>query len=98
MANVTSRSRSGKERQDGSLQLDVMFRAVCDRTRVRILNVLRNGELCVGDIVQIIQAPQPRASRHLAYLKKRGSSWLAATASGSTIRWPRCVRSSTASS
>ena len=72
MANVTSRSRSAKECPDGSVQLDVMFRAVCDRTRVRILNVLRNGELCVGDIVQIIQVPQPRASRHLAYLKKAG--------------------------
>ena len=72
MAIATSRLPSAKERRDGSLQLDVMFRAVCDRTRVRILNVLRNDELCVGDIVQIIQVPQPRASRHLAYLKKAG--------------------------
>ena len=47
-----------------------MFRAFSDRTRLRILHVLQGGELCVGDIVEILQAPQPRISRHLAYLRK----------------------------
>jgi ArsR family transcriptional regulator, arsenate/arsenite/antimonite-responsive transcriptional repressor len=49
---------------------DSMFRAFSDRTRLRILHVLRGGELCVGDIVEILEAPQPRVSRHLAYLRK----------------------------
>ena len=49
---------------------DLMFRAFSDRTRLRILHVLQGGELCVGDIVEILQAPQPRISRHLAYLRK----------------------------
>lgn len=49
---------------------DLMFRAFSDRTRLRILHVLKDGELCVGDIVGILQAPQPRISRHLAYLRK----------------------------
>jgi ArsR family transcriptional regulator, arsenate/arsenite/antimonite-responsive transcriptional repressor len=49
---------------------DMMFRAFSDRTRLRILHVLRGGELCVGDIVEILLAPQPRISRHLAYLRK----------------------------
>jgi ArsR family transcriptional regulator, arsenate/arsenite/antimonite-responsive transcriptional repressor len=49
---------------------DLMFRAFSDRTRLRILHVLLGGELCVGDIVGILQAPQPRISRHLAYLRK----------------------------
>jgi ArsR family transcriptional regulator len=49
---------------------DLMFRAFSDRTRLRILHVLHGGELCVGDIVEILQAPQPRISRHLAYLRK----------------------------
>ena len=49
---------------------DLMFRAFSDRTRLRILHVLKDGELCVGDIVEILQAPQPRISRHLAYLRK----------------------------
>jgi ArsR family transcriptional regulator, arsenate/arsenite/antimonite-responsive transcriptional repressor len=50
--------------------IDSMFRAFSDRTRLRILHVLQGGEVCVGDIVEILQAPQPRISRHLAYLRK----------------------------
>jgi ArsR family transcriptional regulator, arsenate/arsenite/antimonite-responsive transcriptional repressor len=49
---------------------DSMFRAFSDRTRLRILHVLQGGEVCVGDIVEILQVPQPRVSRHLAYLRK----------------------------
>jgi ArsR family transcriptional regulator, arsenate/arsenite/antimonite-responsive transcriptional repressor len=52
--------------------IDLMFRAFSDRTRLRILHALQGGELCVGDIVDILQAPQPRVSRHLAYLRKAG--------------------------
>ena len=50
--------------------IDLMFRAFSDRTRLRILHALQDGELCVGDIVAILEAPQPRISRHLAYLRK----------------------------
>ena len=50
--------------------VDLMFRAFSDRTRLRILHVLRDGELCVGDIVASLCVPQPRVSRHLAYLRK----------------------------
>ena len=50
--------------------IDLMFLGCSDRTRLRILHVLLGGELCVGDIVEILQAPQPRISRHLAYLRK----------------------------
>ena len=57
---------------DKSDQVDVMFRAFCDRTRLRILSLLRGGELCVGDIVDILQVPQPRVSRHLGHLRKAG--------------------------
>jgi ArsR family transcriptional regulator, arsenate/arsenite/antimonite-responsive transcriptional repressor len=50
--------------------VDLMFRAFSDRTRLRILHILLDGELCVGDIVESLLAPQPRVSRHLAYLRK----------------------------
>jgi ArsR family transcriptional regulator len=50
--------------------VDLMFRAFSDRTRLRILSLLRSREFCVGDIVEILQVPQPRISRHLAYLRK----------------------------
>lgn len=51
-------------------QIDVMFRAFCERTRWRILSLLRDGELCVGDLVAILQVPQPKVSRHLAQLRR----------------------------
>ena len=50
--------------------VDLMFRAFSDRTRLRILSLLRSREVCVGDLVEILQVPQPRISRHLAYLRK----------------------------
>jgi ArsR family transcriptional regulator len=53
-------------------QIDVMFRAFCDRTRLRILSLLRDGELCVGDLVAVLQVPQPKVSRHLAQLRRAG--------------------------
>jgi ArsR family transcriptional regulator len=53
-------------------RVDLMFRAFSDRNRLRILHVLQDGEMCVGDIVAVLQAPQPRVSRHLAYLRRAG--------------------------
>jgi ArsR family transcriptional regulator len=51
---------------------DLKFRAFSDQTRLRILHLLQGGELCVGDLVEIINVPQPTASRHLAYLRRAG--------------------------
>lgn len=53
-------------------RIETVFRALSDRTRLRIMNLLRAGELCVCDIVAVLDVPQPTASRHLAYLKKAG--------------------------
>jgi ArsR family transcriptional regulator len=53
-------------------RIDELFRAFSDRTRLRILNVLRDGELCVGDLVAVLGVPQPTASRHLAQLREAG--------------------------
>lgn len=53
-------------------RVDLMFRACSDRTRLRILSMLRGGELCVCDIVRVLAVPQPKASRHLAYLRRAG--------------------------
>lgn len=50
--------------------LDTLFRGFADPTRIRILNLLAAGELCVCDIVQILGLPQPTVSRHLAYLRR----------------------------
>lgn len=52
--------------------VDRMFRAFSDPLRLRILHLLREGELCVCDIVTILQVPQPTVSRHLGYLRRAG--------------------------
>ena len=75
VAHYSSRSSTGScmvKTTQGEAQdtVDLMFRAFSDRTRLRILHVLLDGELCVGDIVESLRAPQPRVSRHLAYLRK----------------------------
>jgi ArsR family transcriptional regulator len=50
-----------------------MFRAFSDRTRLRILHLLKDrGEICVGDLVAVLRAPQTTVSRHLAYLRRSG--------------------------
>lgn len=55
-----------------AISANSMFRAFADPTRLRILNLLLRGELCVCDIVSTLAAPQPTVSRHLAYLRKAG--------------------------
>ena len=56
-------------------QLDDMerlFKALADATRLRILGLLLAGEVCVCDIHESLKIPQPKASRHLAYLRRTG--------------------------
>lgn len=53
-------------------QVSRMFRALADPIRLRILAVLEDGELCVGDLVSVLKLPQPTVSRHLAYLRRSG--------------------------
>jgi ArsR family transcriptional regulator, arsenate/arsenite/antimonite-responsive transcriptional repressor len=53
-------------------ELDALFKGFADPTRIRVLNLLVAGELCVCDIVDILGLPQPAVSRHLAYLRRMG--------------------------
>jgi ArsR family transcriptional regulator len=66
----------------GSKAVSHKFAAFSDPTRLRILHLLRDRELCVGDLVTILDMPQPTVSRHLAYLRRsalvetrRGGLW-----------------------
>jgi ArsR family transcriptional regulator len=52
--------------------LEQLFRALADDTRLRILGLLAAGEICVCHIHGALGIPQPRASRHLAYLRRAG--------------------------
>ena len=50
----------------------LMFRAFADPIRLRILNLIQDGELCVCDLVEVLKLPQPTVSRHLSYLRRAG--------------------------
>jgi ArsR family transcriptional regulator, arsenate/arsenite/antimonite-responsive transcriptional repressor len=52
--------------------LEQLFKGLADQTRLRILNLLIHGELCVCDIQYVLQSSQPNVSRHLTYLKNSG--------------------------
>src|SRR5215470_14426448 len=54
------------------IDLELLFRALADRTRLRLLNLIGEDEVCVCYFVEVLRIPQPKISRHLAYLKKAG--------------------------
>jgi ArsR family transcriptional regulator, arsenate/arsenite/antimonite-responsive transcriptional repressor len=59
-----------KARSDPSL--DILFRALADPTRLRLLNLIADREICVCYFVEILRISQPKISRHLAYLRRAG--------------------------
>lgn len=62
-------SRTSRVAAPTVADLDALFKAFADPTRLRVLNLLAAGELCVCDIVEILDLPQPTVSRHLAVLR-----------------------------
>ena len=48
------------------------YKALADPTRLRILTLLVEGEVCVCEIHDTLRLPQPTVSRHLAYLRRTG--------------------------
>src|SRR5437868_11236933 len=60
------------EQAKRSVPLDQLFRALADPTRLRIINLIAEEEVCVCYFTQAIAAPQPKISRHLAYLRRTG--------------------------
>ncbi|HET6670546.1 MAG TPA: metalloregulator ArsR/SmtB family transcription factor [Pyrinomonadaceae bacterium] len=52
--------------------MELLFKALADRTRLRLLNLLGEDEICVCFFVEVLDTNQPKISRHLAYLRKAG--------------------------
>jgi len=52
--------------------LALLFAALADRTRLRLLNLMNGKEVCVCYFVEILGQSQPKVSRHLAYLRRAG--------------------------
>jgi ArsR family transcriptional regulator len=55
-----------------SEELEVLFQALGDRTRLRLLNLMADGEVCVCFFIEVLDELQPKISRHLAYLRSAG--------------------------
>lgn len=58
--------------QDKSFDMELLFRALADRTRLRLLNLMGTDEICVCFLVEGLKTNQPKISRHLAYLRRAG--------------------------
>ena len=63
--------------------MENMFLALADKTRLRLLNLMRSGEVCVCFFVEVLEESQPKISRHLAYLRnaevikaRRDGKWM----------------------
>ncbi len=52
--------------------MEHVFRALADRTRLRLLNLMSTREICVCYFVEVLRMHQPKVSRHLAYLRRAG--------------------------
>ena len=71
MSSTCCSSKLAPKVKDLQALTDV-YAALADPTRLRMLALLRDGEICVCHIHASLDVPQPTASRHLAYLRKAG--------------------------
>lgn len=52
--------------------METLFMALADKTRLRLLNLMRDDEICVCYFTEVMGESQPKISRHLAYLRNAG--------------------------
>src|SRR2546422_1544383 len=52
--------------------IETLFKALADRTRLRLISLIGDSEVCVCFLVEILKTSQPKVSRHLAYLRRAG--------------------------
>jgi ArsR family transcriptional regulator len=63
---------AGMPKHNKPFAVDLLFRALADPTRLRVLNLIADREICVCYFVEILGISQPKISRHLAYLRRAG--------------------------
>ena len=59
--------------KSSTFNVERFFQALGDNTRLRLLNLMGDQEICVCYFVEILGQAQPKISRHLAYLRQRGN-------------------------
>lgn len=57
-------------KKEKAFNLEIFFAALADKTRLRLLNLMRDGEVCVCFFAETLNTNNPKISRHLAYLKR----------------------------
>ncbi len=57
---------------DKDYSIELLFKALADCTRLRLINLIGEDEVCVCFFVEVLKLNQPKISRHLAYLRKAG--------------------------
>lgn len=55
-----------------SFDMELFFAALADRTRLRLVSLIGDAEVCVCFFVEVLRESQPKISRHLAYLRRAG--------------------------
>lgn len=66
------KSRRNKMKHERIADLAKIFLALSDKTRLRLIDLMRNGEVSVGFLSDSLGESQPKTSRHLAYLRNAG--------------------------
>jgi len=59
-------------KKEKAFDRELFFKALADPTRLRIINLIADQEVCVCYFVEILKTNQPKISRHLAYLRRAG--------------------------
>jgi ArsR family transcriptional regulator len=76
MRAAVLRLRAGRRGDNREMLLTMslvrIYQCLCDETRLRILHLLAQGELCVCHFQEILGEPQVKISKHLGYLKRNG--------------------------
>ena len=57
---------------DKDYSIEELFKALANRTRLRLINLMGDDEVCVCFFVEVLKLNQPKISRHLAYLRRAG--------------------------
>ena len=55
-----------------SYDIEILFKALADRTRLRLISLIGDSEVCVCFFVAVLKSSQPKISRHLAYMRRAG--------------------------
>ena len=72
MSNTPRKTAKMHAMHDQKLNIELLFRALADDTRLRLIKLLGDDEVCVCSCVEVLKTHQSKVSRHLAYLRRAG--------------------------